>query len=444
MKLKTMKTTKPFLSFLLFSLLLGNLAHAQWSSVTTFDATSKIQAINAFDFVNEQNGFLISPYNPPSGNTNTFYRTIDGGITWDSLTTVEGDFKTIVMVSTSIIYAAGNLLMNPGTTNAYLSKQLYRSLDAGQTWSQHEIFNTIGYLDPKCMVFTNDSTGFVSCNNGLYYTNNYGTNWSLLNTTSGKSLVNLSSEVASFYNNDVYLTNTTSLNSQTNILDCYGIGGVEFTSSYGDTLIRTNHCNDGLGNILFALTISELGGNTKVLHFFDDGIYDVAINPSGIFANSGRPLRSIDGGQSFFKQDCTLPSDSVLVFLRLDFVDNNTAYALALHWDSSFFKLMKTINAGGITTNYVTQPLQNVGLTTNADEPSLQVYPNPAINELNIESSSLLDQLEICDLSGRSLATFTDIQNTHFAVDCRFLNSGNYLVKVSSEGKMVVKQVRVE
>ena len=419
------------------------MAYAQWSPVTTFDATSKIQSINAFDFVNEQNGFLISPYNPPSGNTNTFYRTIDGGITWDSLTTVEGDFKSIVMVSTSVIYAAGHLLMNPGTTNAYLSKQLYRSLDAGQTWSQHEIFNTIGNLENKCMVFTNDSTGFVSCSNGLYYTNNYGSNWTLLNNISGDFLVNLGSEVASFYNKDVYLTNTSSLNSQTNILDCYGIGGVGFTSSYGDTLIRTNYCNDGLGNMWFALTISELGGNTNVLHFFDDGIYDVAINASGIFAASGRPIRSIDGGQSFFKQDCTLPSDSVLVFLKLDFLDNNTAYALALHYDSSFFKLMKTTNAGGITTNYITQPLQNVGIT-DLDGVSLEVYPNPAINELNIESSSLLDQLEICDLSGRLLAKFTEIQSTHFAVDCQFLRPGNYLLKVSSEGKTMVKQVRVE
>ena len=429
------------MKLLLLSLLFCNIAYSQWSPVTTFDATSKIQAINAFDFVNEQNGFLISPYNPPSGSTNTFYRTTDGGITWDSLTTVEGDFKCIVMVTDSIIYAAGNLIVNPGS---YQSKQIYRSMDAGQTWSQHEIFNTLGILESDCMVFTNDSTGFVSCYDGLYYTNNYGTNWSLLNTTSGKFLVNLGSEVGSFYNNDVYLTNTTSLAAQTNIIDCYGIGGVGFTSSYGDTLIRSNFCNDGLGNILFALTISELGGNTKVLHFFEDGIYDVAINPSGIFANSGRPLRSIDGGQSFFKQDCTLPSDSVLVFLKLDFVDNNTAYALALHYDSSFFKLMKTTNAGGITTNYITQPLQNVGLTNDLDGFSLEVYPNPAINELNIESSYLLDQLEICDLSGRQLATFTQIQNTHFAVDCQFLSPGNYLVKVSSEGKTFVKQVQIK
>jgi hypothetical protein len=107
-------------------------------------------------------------------------------------------------------------------------------------------------------------------------------------------------------------------------------------------------------------------------------------------------------------------------------------------------KLLKTTNAGGITTNYITQPLQNVGLTNDLDGFSLEVYPNPAINELNIESSSLLDQLEICDLSGRQLAIFTDIQNTLFAVDCQFLSPGNYLVKVSSKGKTFVKQVQIK
>jgi photosystem II stability/assembly factor-like uncharacterized protein len=424
---------KPLICLLFFS----HMLQAQWSPVKTFDVSSPIHSITDFDFINEERGFLISY----SNNTNTFYRTIDGGITWDSTTTVEGYFINIVMVSDSIIYAAGNLIVNPGS---YQSKQIYRSMDAGQTWSQHEIFNTLGILENDCMVFTNDSTGFVSCYDGMYYTNNYGTNWSLLNTTSGKFLVNLGSEVASFNNNDVYFTNTSSLTAQINVLECYGIGGVESTGSYGDTLVRINHCNDGWGNMLDALTISELGGNTSVIHFINGGISKVAINASGIFGINQRPLRSMDGGQSFFKQVCTLPSDSLLFFTRLEFIDSDIAYALAVNQDSGMIKLLKTTNAGGITTNYITQPLQNVGLTNDTNDLSLEVYPNPAINELNIESSSLLDQLEICDLSGRRLATFTDIQNTHFEVDCRFLHSGNYLLKVISEGKTSVRQIQVQ
>jgi alpha-tubulin suppressor-like RCC1 family protein len=79
-----------------------------------------------------------------------------------------------------------------------------------------------------------------------------------------------------------------------------------------------------------------------------------------------------------------------------------------------------------------------------ANEVALSIAPNPAINELNIESSSIIEQLEICDLTGRSLAKYTGIQSTHFAVDCQFLHSGNYLMKVSSEGKTAVRQVRVQ
>jgi hypothetical protein len=344
----------------LILLILGcNMAFAQWSPVKTFYSSSPIQSITDLDFLSEQKGFLIAY----KENTSTFYRTTNGGMTWDSTTTVEGLFRSVVMVTDSIIYAAGNVDINLGTPNAYQSKQIYRSLNAGQTWTQHEIFNTLGLLDRNCMVFKNDSTGFVSCYAGMYFTNDYGTSWTLLNSTSGQFPVHLGSQIATFYNNDVYLTNTSSLASQTNTLDCYGIGGVGFTSSYGDTLIRTNNCNDGWGNTLRALTISELGGSTTVLHFLDEGISDVALNASGIFAVSQRPLRSMDGGQSFFRQECTLPSDS-----------------LAVNQDSGMIKLLKTTNAGGITTNYVTQPLQNVGgIDDNANNP-IQISPNPSTN----------------------------------------------------------------
>jgi photosystem II stability/assembly factor-like uncharacterized protein len=428
------------MKLLLLSLLVCNIAYSQWSPVQTFDSVSPVDFVIDFDFINEQQGILISYGN----NTNTFFRTIDGGITWDSTTSVDGYFSSIVMASDSIIYAAGNLNMTPFAQNYNESKQIYRSLNGGQTWSQHEIFNTYGLLQKDCMVFQNDSTGFVSCNEGMYYTNNYGNNWSFLNDSTGRFPVILDSEVAAFYYSYVSLTDVNSFSIQTSNLSVYGAGNVVHTSSYGDTLIRNNQCEDAWGNSYYALTVSELGGNTNVFLFLDNDLSDVAINPSGIYAINQRPLRSIDAGQSFFKQDCTLPSDSTLSFTRLDFIDNNIAYAIARNLSGSLFKLLKTTNAGGITTNYITQPLQNVGLTNDADEPSLQVYPNPVINELNIESSSLIDQLEIYDLTGRSLAKYTGIQSTHFAVDCRFLHSGNYLVKVSSEGETAVRQVRVE
>ena len=232
------------MKLLLLSLLFCNMAFAQWSPVTTFDSVSPIDFVIDFDFISEQQGFLISYGN----NTNTFFRTIDGGITWDSTTSVEGYFSSIVMATDSIIYAAGNLNMSPFVQHYNEIKQLYRSLDAGQTWSQHEIFNTSGLLQKDCMVFTNDSTGFVSCIEGMYYTNNYGNNWTFLNDSTGRFPVILGSEVAAFYYSYVSLTDANSFSMQTNNLSVYGVGNVKHASSYGDTLIRNNSCEDAWGN----------------------------------------------------------------------------------------------------------------------------------------------------------------------------------------------------
>jgi hypothetical protein len=334
------------------------------------------------------------------------------------------------MATDSIIYAAGNVDVNLGTPSAYQSKQIYRSLDAGQTWSQHEIFNTFGLLDRNCMVFTNDSTGFVSCFAGMYFTNDYGTSWNLLNTTSGQLPVNLGSEIATFYNNDVYLTNTSSLSSQTTILDCFGIGGVGYTSSYGDTLIRTNNCNDGWGNTFRALTISELGGSTSVIHFLDQGISDVAINASGIYAVSQRPLRSTDGGQSFYKQECTLPSDSLLVFTRIEFINDDIAYALAVNQDSGIMKLLKTTNAGGVTSNYVTQPLQNVGAVNEFNESSFQIFPNPVSDQINIPES-LIQQYNHYRILSNDGKVIQEGQTTA-TLDVANLPAGNYTLLIEN------------
>ena len=427
------------MKLLLLSLLFCNIAYSQWSPVQTFDSVSPIDFIIDFDFISEQRGFLISYGN----NTNTFYRTIDGGITWDSTTSVEGYFSSIVMATDSIIYAAGNLNMTPFVQNYNESKQLYRSLDAGQTWSQHAIFNTWGLLQKDCMAFTNDSTGFVSCSAGMYYTNNYGNNWSFLNDSSGRFAVNLGSEVATFYNSDVYLTDVNSLSVQTNYLDCSGMGEVKHASSYGDTLIRNNYIDNGWGPSFNALTISELGGNTNVFLFLDNYLSDVAINPSGIYAINQRPLRSMDGGQSFFKQDCTLPSDSVLSFTLLDFIDNDIAYAIARNSSGSLFKLLKTTNAGGITTNYITQPLQNVGLTNDPDGLTLEVYPNPSTGVFHLESVSEEPmEVEVYDQQGKKVAQFElNELSSHNSFDLSDQEPGVYFAHISQGENQWVKKL---
>lgn len=433
----------------LLTLLLCDFALAQWNPVRKFDSTMNIIAINDYDFFSEQKGYLISGIDGINGNHSSFYRTSDGGITWDSLTTVLGVYSCIKVVTDQIIYAAGKLDVNPNTSNFYESIKICRSLDGGQTWGEHEIFNTTGTLgistlSKKCFVFQNDSTGFFCSAEGMYYTNTYGTNWTIINNTTGQFPVKLGSEIASFYNNDVYLTDVNTLSAQSNYLDCYGIGGVGYTSSYGDTLIRNNFCSDGWGNMMHALTISELGGSTTVLHFLVDGISDVAINASGIYAASGRPLRSIDGGQSFFKQHCSLPSDSILVFTKMDFINDTTAFALAINLDSNYIKLLKTNNAGGLTSNYVSPPIQYVVGLSELIDFTISVFPNPAIHQLSIETSAPIEQLEINDLSGRNLAKYNNVESKNLIIETDSWHAGCYILKITSEGKTQIKHFQIQ
>ena len=423
---------KQFICLLFFS----NMLYAQWSPVKTFNTLGPLTAIQDWDFSSEQKGYLISASN--GGSYSSFYRTTDGGITWDSSTTLNHRYYCINAVSDQIIYAAGILYNVNNNQNFYIC----RSLDGGQTWFEFEILNTFGGLSKKCLAFQNDSTGIFSSPSGMYYTNDYGANWTLLSNNTGKFAINLGSEVASLYNNDLYLTDVNSLSVQTNIIDCYGIGDVIFANSYGDTLIRNNWCNDGSGGIMFnSLTISELGGNTSIFHFMENAIGAVAVNASGIYASSGRPLRSMDGGQSFFKQDCTLPGDSILKFFKFDFIDNSIAYALALNLDSGFFKLLKTTNAGGITTNYITQPLQNVGLTTEVDKPSLLVYPNPTSQQLTVAwTSKDASCIEIYTLHGKLVERIPIHEPKAQTLDVSGLSPGMYLIRVGEQTQCLHKE----
>ncbi|KAF2507682.1 T9SS type A sorting domain-containing protein [Flavobacterium zhairuonense] len=65
---------------------------------------------------------------------------------------------------------------------------------------------------------------------------------------------------------------------------------------------------------------------------------------------------------------------------------------------------------------------------------SFQFYPNPVIDILNIENNSTIDDVEIIDISGKSVV-FKRINDLHSEIDLSNLSSGVYILKVKSENK---------
>lgn len=65
---------------------------------------------------------------------------------------------------------------------------------------------------------------------------------------------------------------------------------------------------------------------------------------------------------------------------------------------------------------------------------SFKFYPNPVIDILNIENNSVIDDVEIIDVSGKSVV-FKKINDLHSEIDLSNLSNGVYILKVKSENK---------
>jgi hypothetical protein len=63
------------------------------------------------------------------------------------------------------------------------------------------------------------------------------------------------------------------------------------------------------------------------------------------------------------------------------------------------------------------------------------MYPNPASNQLNISAKELISNVEVFNVLGKRVKSFS-LNATKEALDISDLNSGVYLVKFVSGGKL--------
>ena len=69
------------------------------------------------------------------------------------------------------------------------------------------------------------------------------------------------------------------------------------------------------------------------------------------------------------------------------------------------------------------------------------VYPNPVKDRLYIETSTLIQSIEVYDVYGRLQVTKTPSHQSDLSVDVSDLNSGIYFVKVKTEEGNIVKRI---
>jgi len=76
------------------------------------------------------------------------------------------------------------------------------------------------------------------------------------------------------------------------------------------------------------------------------------------------------------------------------------------------------------------------------EEVTFSMYPNPAINQLTIESKDAIQHLGIFDLTGKSVYE-SDFEQSKVDVNVEFLDSGIYLVRLQTKAGEVVKKLSV-
>ncbi len=111
------------------------------------------------------------------------YKTIDGGITWN---TTGLSFQ----LTDGLASLVRKILINPNNTNELVAcgvNGMYKSLDAGLTWNKkvNELFWDLT-IDPNNQNILYAATGWVQTANignaGIYKSTNFGSTWTLLNT----------------------------------------------------------------------------------------------------------------------------------------------------------------------------------------------------------------------------------------------------------------------
>jgi len=83
----------------------------------------------------------------------------------------------------------------------------------------------------------------------------------------------------------------------------------------------------------------------------------------------------------------------------------------------------------------------NVGIEEKTKELKLNIYPNPTVELINIESTKLIDELVITDLNGKIVYLESNIQQSLIQVNLSELTNGVYLIRINSGETYNLKKI---
>ena len=329
----------------------------------------------------------------PKGSFRTqLYKTIDGGITWDSIMPRFGK---------SICFDTSNLaILGSSITNGCFD--YYTSGDGGINWNKQTACPPIlnGVTSNKYFMDWNrySSTAILTYDSFYFKTNDYGKSWTVLNNSN--------------YKNQVFRT-----------------------MAFRDSL-------NGIAFKRFSNKASQL--NYSTLHYTSDG--GITWDSSTIIFPPIAEVRYVkkknENDQSFYiaggYEGAIYSNDSAI---NWKYFDSEMHSWLAFYNKESGLSFYP-VKAGGKGLLKFVGPFTGSKIINNPIEQfSISIYPNPVINQLNITytTSDNETELVVLDITGKVVKSFqllnTKEQN-NITVNTSDLGKGIYFLRASNLGTL--------
>jgi len=340
------------------------------------------------------------------GDDGTIIRTYNGGINWDSITSVTNkDLRSVYFPSSTIGYAVG------------VDGVMLKSLNAGLGWI---VLDTITTEILHSVWFYDNDTGYVAGNNTtIYKTTDGGNTWISANngTQPGQDIL------------DMYWFNKDKGFAAISQAGAHGIlkttnGGANWSkyvigSNIPKCIHFTNVLKGHAAGSSSHIWRTGNGGNTwfavdssNVPPYYDYyGIYFSNTYVGYIVANNGNIMKTIDGGISYSLNNTVTTKHLMDVYFPVDGIGYIVGY------DGIILKMG---GGAGIDDETTAQGLK------------FNMYPNPADDYINVEINEKEIELSIFDVEGRLLLS-KKLKLGINRINIGQLNPGLYFVHCESE-----------
>ena len=382
--------------------------HGLWNKWDTLLHSETIELF-CLHFLNSDTGYLIGTQKSPV--VNYLYRTVDGGITLDTVCRLTGQ-KNVCPVSTDIYffdYYKGKI-----TNGDCGGGMLISTNDGGYNWTFY--YDSSGTKVGGNQFSILDSNTIFSVPG--YYTLNGGYDWGKLNIP-----------LDSFHN---HRNSISFINKDTGIVVGLGVNGY---------VLGLNHYNFGTsfytrdgGQTWTAVDIYESGQSNYVKMMNDTMAYASIDGTSRIY-------KTLDGGASWYPQQINIIDTSWLPnityrYEKLDCLNDSTC--IAVGWGSG---ILVTNNGGGA--------LLGVGMKEEKNKNEILLFPNPGNGKYQIickqNSQTNSFNLKIFNAQGKEIMNKKVNQNSFpYFLDLENEADGIYLIQLSnnnfSESYKIIKQ----